>query len=172
MLVTGLGLIVAFVALRAWGIYGEPRAWTFQPTPILTALSFLNCTKYPPSLLFLLMTLGPAIVVLAVFDRVGVHGPIGQALVTLGRVPLFFYVSQWYAIHARRPRGPGRLPGRLAFPCNVPDRPAPGLAAQPAGHLRRLGCGARAYVCALPMVRRGEAATSWRMALLPVTSTV
>jgi uncharacterized membrane protein len=100
MLVTGLGLIVAFVALRAWGIYGEPRAWTFQPTPILTALSFLNCTKYPPSLLFLLMTLGPAIVVLAVFDRVGVHGPIGQALVTLGRVPLFFYVSQWYAIHA------------------------------------------------------------------------
>jgi hypothetical protein len=45
------------------------------------------------------MTLGPALVALAVFDRVGVRGPIGRALVTLGRVPLFFYLLQWYVIH-------------------------------------------------------------------------
>jgi uncharacterized membrane protein len=100
MLVTGLGLTVAFVALRTWGAYGEPRAWASQQTPILTALSFVNCTKYPPSLMFLLMTLGPAIVALTVFDRVGVRGAIGRALVTLGRVPLFFYISQWYVIHS------------------------------------------------------------------------
>ena len=51
--------------------------------------SFLNCTKYPPSLLVLLMTLGPAIVALSVFDRIGARGPLGQAVVTFGRVPLF-----------------------------------------------------------------------------------
>ncbi len=45
------------------------------------------------------MTLGPAIVALAVFDRVGARGPVGQALVTLGRVPLFFFILQWYVIH-------------------------------------------------------------------------
>jgi uncharacterized membrane protein len=99
MLIAGLGLTVAFVALRAWGVYGEPKPWTAQQTPLLTALAFLNCTKYPPSLLFLLMTLGPAIVALAVFDRGGARGPAGRALVTLGRVPLFFYLLQWYVIH-------------------------------------------------------------------------
>jgi uncharacterized membrane protein len=99
MLITGLGLTVAFVALRAWGVYGEPNPWASQRTPLLTTLSFLNCTKYPPSLLFLLMTLGPAIVALAVFDRVGSRGFVGQTLVTLGRVPLFFYLLQWYVIH-------------------------------------------------------------------------
>ncbi len=99
MLVTGLGLTVAFVALRTWGGYGEPNAWTSQRTPILTALAFLNCTKYPPSLLFLLMTLGPAIVAMAVFDRIGARGLVGRALVTLGRVPLFFFILQWYVIH-------------------------------------------------------------------------
>ena len=99
MLVTGLGLTAAFVGLRIWGVYGEPNPWTTQRTPLLTALSFLNCTKYPPSLLFLLMTLGPAIVALAWFDRWGARGPVSQWLVTLGRVPLFFYLLQWYVIH-------------------------------------------------------------------------
>jgi uncharacterized membrane protein len=97
--ILGLGLTATFVVLRAWGVYGEPRAWTPEGTPILTALSFLNCTKYPPSLLFLLMTLGPAIAAMAVIDRVGAHGPVGRALVTFGRVPLFFYLLQWYVLH-------------------------------------------------------------------------
>jgi hypothetical protein len=57
----------------------------------------MNCTKYPPSLQFLLMTLGPALVALAAFDR-GVGTP-GKPLVTLGRVPLFYYLLQWYVIH-------------------------------------------------------------------------
>jgi uncharacterized membrane protein len=100
MLVLGLGLTIAFVALRAWGAYGEPNAWTSQGTPLLTVLSFLNCTKYPPSLLFLLMTLGPAIVALSVLDRIGARGPLGQAILTFGRVPLFYYILQWYVIHS------------------------------------------------------------------------
>jgi uncharacterized membrane protein len=96
---TGLAMILAFVVLRAWGGYGDPRPWASQATPLLTALSFMNCTKQPPSLLFVLMTLGPAIAALAVLDRVGVRGPLGRVLVTLGRVPLFYYLLQWYVIH-------------------------------------------------------------------------
>jgi uncharacterized membrane protein len=97
--ITGVAMTAVFVILRAWGGYGEPSPWTTQQTPLLTALSFLNCTKQPPSLLFVLMTLGPAIAALAVIDRVGIRGPAGRALVTFGRVPLFYYLLQWYVIH-------------------------------------------------------------------------
>jgi uncharacterized membrane protein len=99
MWITGVAMTAAFVILRAWGIYGDPRAWATQATPLMTALSFINCTKQPPSLLFVLMTLGPAIAALAVIDHVGIRGPVGRALVTLGRVPLFYYLLQWYVIH-------------------------------------------------------------------------
>jgi uncharacterized membrane protein len=97
--ITGVAMTAAFVILRAWRVYGDPRPWTTQATPLLTALSFINCTKQPPSLLFVLMTLGPAIACLAMIDRVGIRGPVGRALVTFGRVPLFYYLSQWYVIH-------------------------------------------------------------------------
>jgi uncharacterized membrane protein len=99
MWITGVAMTAAFVILRAWGVYGEPRPWTTGATPLLTGLSFINCTKQPPSLLFVLMTLGPAIAALAVIDRVGIRGPIGRALVTLGRVPLFYFLLQWFVIH-------------------------------------------------------------------------
>jgi uncharacterized membrane protein len=99
MWVMGIAMTIAFVILRASGVYGDPRPWTSQATPFLTALSFVNCTKQPPSPLFVLMTLGPAIVALAVIDRVRVRGPVGRALVTLGRVPLFYFLLQWYVIH-------------------------------------------------------------------------
>src|SRR5262249_51303732 len=95
----GVVLTAAFVVLRAWGVYGEPRPWATQSTPLLTALSFVNCTKQPPSPLFVLMTLGPAITFLAAIDRMGVRGPVGRALVTLGRVPLFYFLLSWYVIH-------------------------------------------------------------------------
>jgi uncharacterized membrane protein len=97
--ITGIAMTAAFVILRAWGGYGEPSPWTTQATPLLTALSFINCTKQSPSLLFVLMTLGPAIACLAVIERAGVRGPIGRALLTFGRVPLFYYLLQWYVIH-------------------------------------------------------------------------
>ncbi len=99
MWITGLAMTAAFVILRGSGVYGEPSPWTTQATPLLTGLSFVNCTKQPPSLLFVLMTLGPAIAALAAIDRVGIRGPVGRALVTLGSVPLFFYLLQWYVIH-------------------------------------------------------------------------
>jgi uncharacterized membrane protein len=99
MWITGVGMTACFVILRAWGVYGEPRAWTTQATTLLAGLSFVNCTKQPPSLLFVLMTLGPAIAALAVIDSVDIRGPVWRAVVTLGRVPLFYYLLQWYVIH-------------------------------------------------------------------------
>lgn len=98
----GASLILAFFVLRAAGMYGEPKQWSSQfvngeLSGVRTFLSFLNCTKYPPSLLFLLMTLGPAILALAVFDR-----PLGswaKPVITFGRVPMFFYILHIPLIH-------------------------------------------------------------------------
>ena len=67
-------MTAAFVILRAWGVYGEPRPWATLATPQLTGLSFVNCTKQPPSLLFVLTTHGPAVAALAVIDRVDTRG--------------------------------------------------------------------------------------------------
>jgi uncharacterized membrane protein len=99
MWIAGVAMTVAFIILRATGNFGEPSPWTTQATPLLTALSFINCTKQPPSPLFVLMTLGPAIMALAIVDRAGVRGWVGRILVTFGRVPLFYFLLQWYVIH-------------------------------------------------------------------------
>ena len=69
-------------------------------------MSFLNCQKYPPSLLFLLMTLGPALLALAAFD--GGLGRAANPLRTIGRVPLFFYLLQWPLAHAAAARSSSR----------------------------------------------------------------
>ena len=94
----GVGMIAAFVVLRAAGVYGDPSAWSARKDGVFTVLSFLNTTKYPPSLHFLLMTLGPAVLALAWLESAG-RGPVARALVTYGRVPLFFYVLQWIVAH-------------------------------------------------------------------------
>jgi uncharacterized membrane protein len=104
-------MIVLFVVLRAINHYADPSHWSRQDTITFTVLSFLNTTKYPPSLAYLLMTLGPALLALAWFESskafVGAHAPqphglLGRlrgALVTFGRVPLFFYLLQWPTAH-------------------------------------------------------------------------
>lgn len=87
----GLALVALFLLLRLANGYGDPRPWTPQSAAGLALLSFLDATKYPPSLAFLLMTLGPALIVLALFERA--RPPLADRLATFGRVPLFFYVS-------------------------------------------------------------------------------
>jgi uncharacterized membrane protein len=94
----GIGLTVVFIVIRATNFYGDPQVWTIQKTGLFTFFSFINCEKYPPSLLYLLMTLGPAIIALGLFDRIS-HSLI-RPLVTLGRVPLFFYLLHLTVIHA------------------------------------------------------------------------
>jgi hypothetical protein len=93
----GPALTVAFVLLRLGNSYGDPAPWTAQATGWRTALSFLNTTKYPASLLFLLMTLGPAIALLPALERM--RGPLAEMLLTIGRVPLFFWLLHVPLIH-------------------------------------------------------------------------
>jgi uncharacterized membrane protein len=94
----GLAATALFIVIRAINIYGDPLRWSHQKNAIFTVMSFLNVQKYPPSLLYLLMTLGPAMVALALFER-ETRGRIGRFFVTFGRVPLFFYILQWYFAH-------------------------------------------------------------------------
>jgi hypothetical protein len=124
--VIGIIATLLFVGLRASNLYGDPsprrdqtefvevrnaraEAGEFGPNPRLdtpqisepafSIVSFLNTTKYPPSLLFLLMTLGPALIILALTD--GISGqPVWQKIgIVFGRVPLFFYILQWVSAH-------------------------------------------------------------------------
>jgi len=93
----GVILTLAFVVLRAWNHYGDPAKWSHQPTPLFSALSFLNTTKYPPSLIFLLMTLGPALIALAFLDRRSF--PSRHPLIVFGRVPFFFFLFHLALAH-------------------------------------------------------------------------
>jgi hypothetical protein len=93
-----------FIFIRAVDLYGEPSHWSRQKNVLFTILSFINTTKYPPSLDYLLMTLGPAILALALFEsNLNIPGRVASGLrnffVTVGRVPLFFYVLQWVTSH-------------------------------------------------------------------------
>ena len=86
----GLATIAGFLALRALNVYGDPQPWSAQSSALFSVLSFMNLAKYPPSLLFLLATLGPALLALAWFEHA--RGAAARFFVTIGRVPLFFYV--------------------------------------------------------------------------------
>lgn len=88
----------SFVALRLVNGYGNPAPWSALRTPALTVAAFLNVNKYPPSLLFLLMTLGPILVGLAYAE--GLRGRVAGWLSVYGRVPLFYYIGHIYVAHA------------------------------------------------------------------------
>jgi uncharacterized membrane protein len=97
MMGLGLTLTLLFVGLRYVNGYGDPKPWTPQSSELFTVFSFLDCQKYPPSLLFDLMTLGPALLALGLFDRP--LGPLSWPLVIFGRVPLFYYLLHVPLIH-------------------------------------------------------------------------
>jgi uncharacterized membrane protein len=90
LLALGVSFIAAFVALRLGNGYGDPHPWSAQATPFYTFLSFLDVHKYPPSLLYVLMTLGPAMLLLVAFESA--RGWLARVLEIFGRVPLFVYV--------------------------------------------------------------------------------
>jgi uncharacterized membrane protein len=98
LLAGGAVLTIVFFVVRGLNVYGDPHPWEPQKNWLFTVFSFLDVTKYPASLLFLLMTLGPAFMTLALLERVG-RTRLTRMLVTLGRVPLFFYLLQFYLAH-------------------------------------------------------------------------
>jgi uncharacterized membrane protein len=97
LLLVGAGMTVGFVLLRWLNGYGGPQPWSVQPREGMTLVSFLNTQKYPPSLLYLMMTLGPALMFLALVDQA--RGPVARFFETIGRVPFFFYIAHIYLIH-------------------------------------------------------------------------
>ena len=106
-LVFGIGAVVtmAFLFLRVFHLYGNSQPifpagpWRTQATLTLTMVSFFDTLKYPPSLQFLLMTLGPCLMVLAWFDKINTERGLAKILLIFGRVPLFYYVLHIYIIH-------------------------------------------------------------------------
>lgn len=95
----GAGIVIGFIVLRATNLYGDPAPWIVAGTGLSTALSFLNCEKYPASLLYLAMTIGPALLLLAAFERTRARGPWAERIATYGRVPFAYYVVHLFLIH-------------------------------------------------------------------------
>jgi uncharacterized membrane protein len=96
---SGILMIVLFLIIRFFDVYGEPNPWQVQELGFLaTIFDFMNLSKYPPSLSFLLATMGPMAIVCAYADRW--QGKIKDILVMFGRVPFIFYVAHFYLIHA------------------------------------------------------------------------
>lgn len=94
---TGLGMIVLFVILRGLDLYGDANHWEGWPNVWQTVGDFLDTTKYPPSLLYVLMTLGPAFVLLPWLERL--RGPVATIFQTYGRVPFFVYIGHILLAH-------------------------------------------------------------------------
>lgn len=95
----GGALLILFTVIRATNPYGDPQVWQVQPRAAFTVLSFINVTKYPPSLLFLLLTLGVSLLILAWADGRRNDDRLSRMLITFGRVPLFYYLLQWIVAH-------------------------------------------------------------------------
>ncbi|MGG9971529.1 DUF1624 domain-containing protein [Ferruginibacter sp. SUN002] len=96
--IIGISAIVAFIVIRFINIYGDPNGWKEYGTISQSLMSFLNPQKYPPSLCYVLMTLGPALIILANTEKL--KGPIVNFFSTFGRVPFFYYILHIYLIHA------------------------------------------------------------------------
>jgi uncharacterized membrane protein len=94
----GIGATLLFILLRGLNLYGEPREWQTQASPLFSLMSFLNTTKYPPSLHFLLMTMGPALIFLSAMEPLG--NRLAKPVIVFGRAPFFFYIVHLYLIHA------------------------------------------------------------------------
>jgi len=97
LLYLGFGAIFLFVVLRYINVYGDHAHWSVFQRPVFTLLSFLNTTKYPPSLLYILMTLGPALVFLALTEKP--LNALTRKITVFGRVPMFYYLAHIFLVH-------------------------------------------------------------------------
>ena len=97
LLQLGLSSILFFIALRYINDYGNPFHWENQSTAVMTILSFMNVHKYPPSLLYLCITIGPALIFLSLFENSNTK--LSRFISVYGQVPFFYYVLHFYLIH-------------------------------------------------------------------------
>jgi uncharacterized membrane protein len=97
LLYTGTGLILLFIILRTTSIYGNPLPWIKKDDAVRNFLSFLNTNKYPPSLLYLSMTLGPSCILLALLEDA--KGKLVNIISVYGKVPFFYYILHFYLLH-------------------------------------------------------------------------
>lgn len=97
LIVFGLTGITAFLILRLLNLYGDPSPWSAQQSPLFTFLSFINVSKYPPSLLFILMTIAPLMLALAFTESL--QNRLSNRISVFGKVPMFYYLIHLYVIH-------------------------------------------------------------------------
>ncbi len=93
----GIAVTLFFIVFRFLNLYGDPSHWSHQKNGFYTFLSFLNVTKYPPSLCYTCMTLGPAMIALSVLDNA--QSRASHVFRMYGRIPFFYYVCHFYLIH-------------------------------------------------------------------------
>ncbi|WP_018614782.1 DUF1624 domain-containing protein [Segetibacter koreensis] len=93
----GLAALVLFIIVRSLNIYGDAVQWAQQKSSLFTVLSFINVTKYPPSLVFCLLTLGVMFLLLSAVE--GLQNKFTEITIVYGKVPLFFFLIHWYILH-------------------------------------------------------------------------
>lgn len=103
LLMNGIGAILFFIIIRWFNVYGDPNPWSFQQDSLHSVLSFFNVNKYPPSLLFLCITIGPGLIFLSIMDRINTFNTPTNKLIKVfnvyGSVPFFYYILHFYLIH-------------------------------------------------------------------------
>jgi uncharacterized membrane protein len=97
LLRTGLTAMTMFILLRGFNIYGDPARWSAQKNLLFSLMSFVNVTKYPVSLLYTLMTLGPVLIILSWMENI--KSQVLKPFSVYGRVPLFYYILHFYMLH-------------------------------------------------------------------------
>jgi uncharacterized membrane protein len=98
LIILGAAAVVLFAIIRWINVYGDPAPWSTQKNFMFTIMSFLNASKYPPSLLFFLMTLGPVFILLAITENIKTNSL--KFFYVFGRVPLFYFILHFYLAHA------------------------------------------------------------------------
>ena len=93
----GTGLIIFFVVVRLTNLYGDPFEWKEQQSLLYTFFSFINTQKYPPSLLYLCITIGLSLIILGLVGNM--KNKFADAITVFGRVPLFYYIIHFYLLH-------------------------------------------------------------------------
>jgi len=98
LLSSGIILVALFIFLRAFNIYGDPAPWAVQKTMALSIISFFNVSKYPPSLMYLCMTIGPGLLLLSATEKTS--NKLTRTLIIYGNVPFFYYILHFYLLRA------------------------------------------------------------------------